>query len=426
MKKIGYLLICCMAGFFSCTNSGPEESKLENKEPQKLDTLIKSYYEERLKLFPIEATGLGDNRYNDVYRNTISQAYLKELQEFYKKYKSGLEHYDREVLSSRDKMNYDVLLWECNIGLQFGKFKDYLMPVNQVNSNHLNIPPMAEGTGIQPFVTVKDYDNWLKRLDGYLEWLDTAMVNMKIGMKQGYVIPKYLAQKTVSQFEDFDHGPAESHMFYKPIKNMPADFSKDDKERLAKAYADMIVNKIEPAYKRMKEFLINEYIPNCTDKAAITATALGRPYYDLLVKYHTTSSLTAEEIFDIGEKEVTRILSEMEKVKEEVGYKGDLKSFFSYVRENKKLMPFSTPEQVLNNFQNIYDRMKPNLAKLFNKTPKTKFEIRRVPVFMELTASANYVPGSNDGSRPGIFYVPIPNAKKHNVHSDESLFLHEA
>jgi uncharacterized protein (DUF885 family) len=89
-------------------------------------------------------------------------------------------------------------------------------------------------------------------------------------------------------------------------------------------------------------------------------------------------------------------------------------------------MPFSTPEQVLNNFQNIYDRMKPNLEKLFNKTPKTKFEIRRVPVFMELTASANYVPGSNDGSRPGIFYVPIPNAKKHNVHSDESLFLHEA
>lgn len=426
MKKIHYLFICCIISLISCTNSQTETTKSENKEIQNLDGLLHNYYENRLKLFPVEATALGDNRYNDQYQNTISQKYLAELKQFYTDYKTKLQAKDRTVLSDKDKMNYDVLLWECNIGLDQLQFKDYLMPVNQVNSNHLLIPPMADGTGVQPFVTVQDYDNWLKRLDGYLVWLDTAIVNMRSGMKQGYVIPKYLAVKTVSQFEDFDHGAAEEHMFYKPIKKMPDSFSKEDKERLTKAYADMIQNKIEPAYKRMKEFLVKEYIPNCSDKAAISETMLGRPYYDYLVKYHTTSTLTAEQIFDIGEKEVARILAEMEKVKAEVGFKGDLKAFFKYVREKKELMPFTTAEQVLTNFENIHERMKPNLAKLFNKTPKTKFEIRRVPAFMELTAAANYLPGSNDGSRPGIFYVPVPNPKKHNVHADESLFLHEA
>lgn len=425
MKKITYLFTACMVGLLACSNPETETSET-TASPQKLDSLLKSYQEDRLKLFPVEATTLGDNRYNDLYRNTVSQQYLKELGDFYTNYKSGLQAYNREALSKNDQMSYDVLLWECNIGLESLKFKDYLMPVNQINSNHLNIPPMAEGSGVQPFKTVQDYDNWLKRLDGYLSWLDTAQANMRIGMKQGYVIPKYLAQKVVGQFESFDHGAVETHTFYKPITTMPESFPKDEKERLTKAYADMVQNKIIPAYKEMKEFLVKEYIPNCSDKAAISATTLGRPYYDYLVKYHTTSSLTPEQIFDIGEKEVARILAEMEKVKEQVGFKGDLKAFFKYVRGKKELMPFKTPEEVLASFKTIHNRMKPNLATMFNKTPKTKFEVRRVPAFIERTAAANYLQGSNDGSRPGIFYVPIPDASKHNVHMDESLFLHEA
>lgn len=424
MKQLNYLLIICSLGIISCSN--PQEKKTEAQETQKLDSLLHSYYEDQLKLFPVAATALGDNRYNDLYPNSISQTYLKELKQFYTDYKSKLKNYNRELLSEGDKISYDVLEWECTMAIANRNFKEELMPINQINSNHLLIPPMAEGTGVQPFVTVKDYDNWLKRLDGYLVWLDTAEANMRIGMKQGYVIPKYLAKKVVSQFGDFDHGTVETHLFYKPIKNMPASFSKDDKERLTKAYADMVEHKIMPSYKRMKEFLVKEYIPNCSDKAAISETAIGRSYYDFLVKYHTTTSLTAEQIFDIGEKEVARISAEMEKVKEEVGFKGDLKAFLKQINTDKKLMPYTKPEQVLENFQKIHDRMKPNLAKLFDKTPKTKFEIRRVPAFIESTAAANYLPGSNDGSRPGIFYVPIPNVKEYNVLMDEALFLHEA
>ena len=423
MKQFNSLLIIGALGIMSC--SAPQQ-KTESDNTQKLDSLLHSYYEDQLKLFPVAATTLGDNRYNDLYPNTISQAYIKELRQFYTTYKSKLEKYNREALSENDKMNYDVLQWECNIGMENRNFREELIPINQVNSNHLLIPPMADGTGVQPFVTIKDYDNWLKRLDGYLVWLDTAQANMRFGMKHGYVIPKYLAKKVVSQFGDFDHGIVEEHLFYKPIKKMPADFPEDDKKRLTIAYADMVKNKIMPAYKKMKDFLVNEYIPNCTEKAAISETALGRPYYDFLVKLHTTTSLTAEQIFELGEKEVARISAEMEMVKNEIGFQGDLKTFLKQINSDKKLMPFTKPEEVLDNFQKIYDRMKPNLVKLFDKTPKTKFEIRRVPAFIESTASANYLQGSNDGTRPGIFYVPVPNVKEYNVLMDEALFLHEA
>ncbi|MCB0376830.1 MAG: DUF885 domain-containing protein, partial [Sinomicrobium sp.] len=118
--------------------------------------------------------------------------------------------------------------------------------------------------------------------------------------------------------------------------------------------------------------------------------------------------------------------AEMEKIKAKVGFKGTLKEFFDHVRTKKELMPFTDPQQVIDNFNAIHEKMKPNLEKLFDLVPKTGFEVRRTEAFREASASAEYNPGSLDGSRPGIFYVPIPNVKEYNVFSDEDLFLHEA
>jgi uncharacterized protein (DUF885 family) len=136
--------------------------------------------------------------------------------------------------------------------------------------------------------------------------------------------------------------------------------------------------------------------------------------------------MTADEIHQLGLTEVARISSEMEKIKQQVGYEGDLKSFFSHVRNKKELMPFKEPQEVIDNFNAIYEAMKPQLLQLFDTKPKTAFEVRRTEAFRENSASAEYNPGSLDGTRPGIFYTPIPDATKYNVYSDESLFLHEA
>lgn len=136
--------------------------------------------------------------------------------------------------------------------------------------------------------------------------------------------------------------------------------------------------------------------------------------------------MTADEIHQIGLKEVARIMGEMEKVKTQVGYKGDIISFFDFVREKKELMPFTEPQQVIDNFNAIHEKMKPNLEKLFDLKPKTPFEVKRTEAFREASASAEYNQGSVDGTRPGVFYVPIPDVKKYNMYADEDLFLHEA
>ena len=163
-----------------------------------------------------------------------------------------------------------------------------------------------------------------------------------------------------------------------------------------------------------------------TASSGIEGIPNGANYYQHQIKLYTTTNMTAEEIHQLGLSEVARISSEMEKVKEQVGYEGDLKSFFEYVRTNKELMPFTEPKQVIDNFYAIYDRMKPQLEKLFDLKPKADFEVRRTEAFREKSASAEYNPGSLDGKRPGIFYTPIPDVTAYNTYSDESLFLHEA
>jgi uncharacterized protein (DUF885 family) len=215
-------------------------------------------------------------------------------------------------------------------------------------------------------------------------------------------------------------------LFYTPIKNFPADFSKTDKSELTKSYKEIISSKIIPVHQKIADFLRKEYLPACRNSAGISDIPTGEAYYDYLVKQYTTTNLTANEIFNIGQSEVERISQEMIKVKEQVGFKGDLMAFFDELRTKKELTPFTKPEQVIVNFEAIHQKMKPNLEKLFSQTPKTPFEIRRTEAFREASASAEYNAGSIDGTRSGIFYVPIPNVREYNVLSDEDLFLHEA
>ncbi|MBL7723631.1 MAG: DUF885 domain-containing protein [Chitinophagaceae bacterium] len=423
MKYFTVLLAVCSLALFSSSC----KQKATTGNTLTIDSLCKQYYEDRAKLYPLDATAISDYRYNDSWPNDLSQQVINERKEFYTRYKKILESYSRKTLSGKDQVNYDILVWDCDISLEGLQYKDYLMPLNQYVSTHLLIPQLADGSGYQPLVTVTDYDNWLKRLEGYLVWLDTALINMRTGMKEGYVLPKILIEKMIPQFEEFDHGKPEEHFFYTPVKNMPKDFPQADKKRIAEAYKKTIAEKLMPVYNKMKIFLQTEYLPAGRSTAGISATPLGKEYYQYMVKFYTTTDMKADDIYDMGIKEVDRITNEMEAVKQQVGFKGTLKEFFAEVKKKNELMPFSKPEQVLANFDSIHHRMKPFLANLFKTIPKSKLEIKRVPAFLESTAgSAYYNIGSPDGKRPGIFYVPIPDATKYNVHTDEALFLHEA
>lgn len=387
---------------------------------------LQRYYEDRLRLSPFDATGLGDKRYNDRMPNTLSQAYLRELGEFTGRYRRELLTYDRQQLTPADQTNYDLLRWECEITLENLRYRDWLMPINHCNSVHLSIAQMAAGGGLHPFETPKDYDDWLARLDQYVGWADTALAHTRLGMRQGYLLPRALAEKIVPQLAEFDHGPAEDHLFYEPVKNFPESFSETDKTRLRANFKTAVESKIIPMYGRLRRFFEQEYLPICPADAGNADTPLGPEYYQFLIRFYTTTDMPADDIYQLGLREVARIEQEMEKVKTQLGFQGDLKAFFEHVRTNRALMPYREAGQVLAHFGEIREKIRPNLARLFDENPRMPLDIKRVPAFLEKTASAYYLPGSPDGTRAGAFFVPVPDAAAYNVHKDEALFLHEA
>ena len=425
MHKITILSISViLSSLWACQNNTPAPSA--SKTQASIDSLFSEYHRERLPLFPIEATFAGDTRYNDLLPNTISQAHRNKLRTFYTQYKTRLQEHDRVQLTENQRTSYDILLWECDVNLEDLSFPTELIPINQFDCLPLMMGQLAGGTSGQPFKTLKDYDNWLRRVDGFVVWCDTAIANMRRGMATGYVLPKVLAEKMVPQMAAFDHGPTEKHLYYSPISLMPKDFSAADRERLTSSYKQMVNEKIIPVYQRLHQFVKEEYLPVCRATSGISAVPGGDKYYAHQIRSYTTTNMTADEIFNLGEQEVARLSQEMEKVKAQVGFSGDLKSFFDHVRKRKELMPFTEPNQVIENFNKIHETMKPQLAKLFDLVPKTPFVVKRTESFREKTASAEYVQGSLDGTRPGTFYVPIPNVLEYNLYSDEDLFLHEA
>jgi uncharacterized protein (DUF885 family) len=392
----------------------------------KLHQLMKDYNEESLKIYPLNATFQGDTRYNDYLPNFLSNTFIEKEKEFYNRYRDALLKIDNKALDEEDILSKKVLLWECDINLKRLEYPVHLLPINQMWTLQLTMGQLAGGTSAQPFKSVADYQNWLLRVDDYLIWLASAEERMREGIEKGVVLPKSLIKKVVPQLYGMAFSEVEDHLFYSPIKNLPTDFLEDDKQSLRLAYQKMISEKVKPAYEKLHDFMAGDYMTSGRESSGFDAYDFGESYYDYAIKLYTTTSMNADEIHRLGISEVARLRSEMEKVKKQVGFEGDLNSFFDHVRTLPKLRPFTDPQQVINNFNAIHEKMKDQVDRLFSLQPKTAFEVRRTEAFREASASAQYNPGSLDGSRPGIFYVPIPDVSQYNIFSDEDLFLHEA
>ncbi|MDB5233337.1 MAG: hypothetical protein JWR44_330 [Hymenobacter sp.] len=394
-----------------------------------LNGLFNSYWEKQSRLDPLSATAYGDNRYNDILPNNQTRAYRDTMRVFYQTYLDRLQKFDREKLSDNDKISYDIFAYEMNHGLAGLKINTWMMPANQFYGLPITLGQYGSGQGNQPFKTVKDYDNWLGRVHGFTAWTDSAIANFRAGMRTGVVLPRALVVRMIPQLQAKDivvTDPTQS-LYYGPITRFPADFSDADKTRLTDAYQKAILTELVPSYQKLGTFLQTEYLPKSRASSGIDAVPGGKEIYAYDVKYETTTDKTPAEIYQTGLSEVARIRKQMEAIKTEVGFKDDLPAFFRYLNTDAKFRPFKKPEEVLAAFENIHQRMLPNLQKMFGRTPKTPFEIRETEKFREASASAEYNQGSPDGTRPGIFYVPIPDATQFAITSGmESLFLHEA
>ncbi|CAN5469695.1 DUF885 domain-containing protein [soil metagenome] len=389
-------------------------------------SLLTAYYEDYLKLNPTRASYLGDYRYNDQLENTLSQSYRDQMKRLYTRYLDGLKAYDEKQLGERDQLNYQILRYDLTTNLAAMEFTNYLTPMSQMFGFHILFSLLGSGSSAHPFKSAKDYDDFLKRINGFVAQTDTVIANMRTGMAQNYVQPKVVIGKVLPQIKAMLVDDVTKSLFYKPVQTMPATFSAEDKQRLTTAYTTAITQQIMPAYSRLYTFLQNEYLPRCRETVGIEAVSNGKAQYAYLVKSSTTTDMTPDEVHALGLSEVKRIRQSIEGIRQQVGFAGDLKAFYAYIDTDPKFFPYKTDEDVLNEFQTIYQTMKPQLPSLFNMVPKTAFEIRLIEKYRAASSPAHYWPGTPDGSRPGVFYFPVLDAAKFSYWGMEDLFLHEA
>lgn len=392
----------------------------------RLNEIVESYFEEYLALNPLLGTFIGDDRFNDQLANSVGPEYLQASRALESEYLDRIDEVDPEALEGQDLLSYEIFRLDRRTALDGFEFPAELIPVDQQSSLPSFFAQLGSGQSVQPFVTVRDYENFLSRVDDFTVWVDQAIANMRAGIEKGVVQPRAVVAKVIPQLEAQLVDSLEDSLFYMPVENLPKGFADDDRERLTAAYTQAIREQIVPAYRRLRDFMRDEYLPETRATVGISALPDGEGWYDYLVRVHTTTDLAPETIHRIGRDEVARIRAEMERVMAEVGFEGTLAAFFEHVQTDNRFY-FDSAEQLIEAYGAIKAHLADELPKLFSGLPEADFEIRPVEAFRaESAAGGSYQPATPDGSRRGVFYVNTFNLRAQPKFGMETLYLHEA
>ena len=420
-----FLLPACSRQNDNSASEAPAEANAESASAT-LATLVEEYFERSLELNPILATSIGDDRYDDRLANWLSPDYIAQSEALDTEFLERLLAIDESVLDEQDLLTYGTFRLSREMSIEGNQFPGHLQPINQFFSIPNFLVQLGSGASVHPFKTVKNYDDFLGRVDDLVKILDQAIENMKIGMQDRVVQPRILMEKVLPQLESQFSESAEASAFFNPISNMPADFSDADRERLTAAYKLAIEEKIIPAYKRLNNFIGDEYLSATRETVGLSELPNGEAWYAYMVRLRTTTDLSPAEIHQIGVDEVARIRGEMHGVMDEVGFDGDLNEFFEYLNTDDQFY-YDEPDQLIQGYRDMSEHISGLAPKLFSVLPKAGFEVRRVEPFREKSASGgSYMRGTPDGSRPGVFYANAYDIKARPKWAMESLFLHEA
>jgi uncharacterized protein (DUF885 family) len=426
MKLTGTSVLAAVLLLAACGGSeGPATTETVDAGAQ-LHALFDEHFERNLELNPMTATFVGDNRYNDRMANSYGPEYRAADQAMDREFLQRLLEIDREQLGYQDQLSYDLFLINREQSLESYEYPSHLQPINQFRSVTNSFVRLGSGAGAHPFDTVKDYDDFLSRADDFAVIIDQLVVNMREGMREGVVQPRILMEKLQPQIDAHIVENVEDSMFYKPVTNMPEDFSPEDRVRLTAAYEDKIMNTIVPSYQRISNFVGDDYLATARETVGLYAQPNGVSWYEFMVRLRTTTDMTPEEIHQVGLDEVARIHGEMHGVMKEVGFEGDLKDFFEYMNSDPQFF-FDEREQLIQGYRDMSDHIAELSTELFEIFPKSDFEVRAVEPFREKSASGgSYQAGTPDGSRAGIFYANAYDLSARPNWAMESLFLHEA
>lgn len=391
-----------------------------------LDAVYEDYFEGMLRLMPINATFLGDERYNDRLQNSADPEFQRELMQLQKTFLERARRIGPDALSGADRISYEVFVSERQQSLDGNRFPDWLLPIDQMDSMASTLAVLGSGASAQPFRNTSDYEKFLRRAAAFVPWADSAIAAMREGMRRGVVQPRVLMLKTVPQLREIGVQDPTKSVFWQPIANFPDSVGAADRERLQADYARLLGKEVLPAYRRLADFIEQEYLPASRDSVAWTALPDGGAWYDYKLATQTTTQLTADEIHRVGLEEVARIRGEMDLVRRQVGYQGDLSAFFKHLQTDRKFLA-ADAASLLEGYRVLKKRIDALLPAQFADFPKADYEVRAVEPFRARSSpGAFYQPPSADGKRPGIFYINTFNLEAQPLYGMETLSLHEA
>jgi len=387
--------------------------------------LVNDYSQQALNFNPIRATYIGVRGYNNKFTPVLSEENRAKRLQFEKQYLDKANKINQNQLKGQDLLTYKIFLRDRKMAIGANQFKFYMLPINQMYGVHNQFAQLGSADGSQPFNNAQDYRDFIQRADGFSDWMDSAISAMRQGIKYGIVQPKPIVAKIIPQIKTHLVDDINQSVFYVPLKKLPKSITHNE-AALIKDFEKTITQVIIPAYRRMYQFLIDEYQPAARDSIGLSSLPQGLKWYEFMIKTHTTLNLTADEIHQYGKQEVARILEEMNKVKTTVQFNGNMAEFFNFLRNDRQFY-FNKKEDLIQAYKNVKHKIEKTLPQLFEVFPKAPYEVRAVPDFQAASApGASYEGPAPDGSRPGIFYINTHNLKSQPKFIMETLSIHEA
>ncbi|MEP4890577.1 MAG: DUF885 domain-containing protein [Aliiglaciecola sp.] len=365
--------------------------------------------------------GLGNDELNSRWRDMSLEA-LHQTNLHYQDTLKQINAIDPNQLSARDKTNYQLFKWQLEMSIEDHKYKSYLMPIDQ-NQGVQTLDDMANFVSLS---SVKDYENWLTRLEKIPKLLEQNQTLMETGISQGIMPSRDTMLRIPAQIQKQLVEQPEQSLFYKPFANINDSIAENEKARLQQQAKSIITDQIVPAYGAFYEFFVEQYLPATRASHGLWDTPNGKASYEQKVRYFTTTELTPDEIHQIGLDEVARNRAEMDKVMEETGFDGTFDEFVNFLRTDPQFY-YETPEELFEAYLAISKRIDPEIVKLFGKLPRMPYGLKAIPdAVAPDSTTAYYNPPAADGSRAGYYYVNLYQPETRPKYEMEVLSVHEA
>jgi len=356
----------------------------------------------------------------------LGETYARTLEANKRAELAALAAIDRSALNAADRIAFDVFAYRTRQAVN--EFDSGLFDVQrQVNLDpsfglHVEFPDLVAGTGL-PFASVADYERGLARLDGFADYLESAIAHSRRGRARGNVQPLVVAENALAQVDAMLALKLEETPFLAAVKRMPEGMAPADRERLGAAYRNIIDRRVLAGYRAWQAYL-RDYRTSALAAPGRWAAKDGARLYAAELARHTTTTMDADAIHQLGLAEVARIRGEMEKVRADVGFKGNLPAFFEHIRTDPHFY-FTRPEDLLAKFEEIEGRIWAGMPRLFSQRQRAPFEVRALPALGGQRGTGYYRPGPPDGRSPGILFFNMAMLGTRPIPTMETLTLHE-